>query len=95
MKCRNCDELGHMSKECSKPKDWSRVKCSNCEQMGYVFLAYRCLRLAYTDSLLKQAWRKEMPRANQGARGGCGWRWRLVGATIWRFQRIAYSLSTL
>lgn len=35
MKCRNCDELGHVSRECTKPKDWSRVKCSNCEQMGH------------------------------------------------------------
>jgi hypothetical protein len=35
MKCRNCDGLGHMSKECDKPKDWSRVKCTNCDQMGH------------------------------------------------------------
>ena len=35
MKCRNCDEIGHMSKECTKKKDWSRVKCSNCEEFGH------------------------------------------------------------
>ena len=50
MICRNCDEgtcattfdknkltseVGHMSKECPKPRDYSRVKCNNCGQMGH------------------------------------------------------------
>ncbi|KAI1778261.1 hypothetical protein F4818DRAFT_405361, partial [Hypoxylon cercidicola] len=26
---------GHMSKECPKPRDYSRVKCSNCGEMGH------------------------------------------------------------
>ena len=30
--CRNCDEKGHFTKECPKPRDYSRIKCSNCEQ---------------------------------------------------------------
>lgn len=34
-RCRNCDEEGHQSRECGKPKDWSRVKCRNCEQFGH------------------------------------------------------------
>lgn len=24
-----------MGKECTKPKDWSRVKCKNCEELGH------------------------------------------------------------
>lgn len=35
MKCRNCDEEGHTSRECPKPRDWSRVKCRNCNQYGH------------------------------------------------------------
>lgn len=31
----NCDAIGHMSKECEKPKDWSRVTCNNCGQIGH------------------------------------------------------------
>lgn len=27
-----------MSKECPKPKDWSRVQCSNCKEYGLVYL---------------------------------------------------------
>lgn len=34
MKCRNCDEIGHLSKECPKPRDYSRVQCNNCLQYG-------------------------------------------------------------
>ena len=25
----------YSSRDCTAPKDWSRVKCSNCEQMGH------------------------------------------------------------
>lgn len=35
MKCRNCDEEGHASRECPKPRDWSRVKCRNCNNFGH------------------------------------------------------------
>lgn len=34
-RCRNCDEEGHQSRDCPKPKDWSRVKCTNCSQFGH------------------------------------------------------------
>ena len=51
VQCRNCDEFGHMNKDCPKPRDskssWlaipavandfavSRVKCNNCQEMGH------------------------------------------------------------
>ncbi len=35
MRCRNCDEEGHSSRECEKPKDWSRVQCRNCNEYGH------------------------------------------------------------
>ncbi|KAI9892772.1 MAG: hypothetical protein M1814_001192 [Vezdaea aestivalis] len=35
MLCRNCDKIGHSAKECTEPKDWSRVKCNNCGKMGH------------------------------------------------------------
>ena len=28
MQCRNCDQMGHSSRECTAPKDWSKVKCN-------------------------------------------------------------------
>lgn len=31
----NVFTVGHMSRECPKPKDWSRVKCQNCGEMGH------------------------------------------------------------
>ena len=33
--CRNCDAEGHVSKDCDKKKDWSRVTCSNCGEKGH------------------------------------------------------------
>lgn len=35
MRCRNCDEEGHESRQCPKPTDWSRVKCKNCNHFGH------------------------------------------------------------
>lgn len=32
MVCRNCDETGHGSRECPKPRDYSRVECTNCHK---------------------------------------------------------------
>jgi cellular nucleic acid-binding protein len=34
-RCRNCDDEGHQARDCTKPKDWSRVKCRNCETYGH------------------------------------------------------------
>jgi hypothetical protein len=39
--CRNCDEEGHESRECPKPRDYSRVKCSNCQQSNQPLVLYR------------------------------------------------------
>jgi len=27
--------VGHIGRECPKPRDWSRVKCTNCQEMGH------------------------------------------------------------
>ncbi|KAB5525658.1 hypothetical protein GE09DRAFT_1152125 [Coniochaeta sp. 2T2.1] len=35
VQCRNCDEYGHGSRDCPKPRDYSRVKCQNCQEMGH------------------------------------------------------------
>lgn len=40
IQCRNCDEIGHHSKECPRPRDWSRVQCNNCGKMGHTVV--RC-----------------------------------------------------
>jgi cellular nucleic acid-binding protein len=35
MRCRNCDAVGHVGRDCDKPRDWSRVKCRNCNNYGH------------------------------------------------------------
>ncbi|KAI1290612.1 hypothetical protein F5Y03DRAFT_378121 [Xylaria venustula] len=35
IQCRNCDEFGHDSRGCPKPRDYSRVQCQNCGEMGH------------------------------------------------------------
>jgi cellular nucleic acid-binding protein len=35
IKCRNCEEVGHVSRECPKPTDWSKVQCRNCKVYGH------------------------------------------------------------
>ena len=63
MICRNCDESefvmlfripdanpdteGHMSKECPKPRDYSRVKCSNCGNCKFLAQLTREFVLTY------------------------------------------------
>lgn len=27
--------MGHFSRECPKPRDWSRVQCQQCQQFGH------------------------------------------------------------
>ena len=38
-KCYNCDESGHLSHQCGKPKKENRV-CFNCDEPGH--LAHQC-----------------------------------------------------
>lgn len=33
--CRNCDRNGHFSKDCTEPKNWSKVQCRNCNEYGH------------------------------------------------------------
>ncbi|KAI0521931.1 hypothetical protein F5B22DRAFT_510547 [Xylaria bambusicola] len=35
VQCRNCDEYGHDSRGCPKPRDYSRVQCQNCGEYGH------------------------------------------------------------
>jgi hypothetical protein len=35
VKCRNCEKLGHFSRDCPEPKDWSKVQCQNCQEFGH------------------------------------------------------------
>ncbi|KKY21579.1 putative zinc knuckle transcription factor [Phaeomoniella chlamydospora] len=35
IQCRNCDQFGHVSRDCEQPKDWSRVTCTNCGEKGH------------------------------------------------------------
>lgn len=34
-RCNNCEQLGHLRKECPEPTNWAKVKCSNCQQTGH------------------------------------------------------------
>lgn len=31
-RCRNCDAVGHFSKDCPQPRDWAKVRCTTCDQ---------------------------------------------------------------
>lgn len=33
--CRNCEKMGHFSRDCPEPKNWDKHKCSNCGEMGH------------------------------------------------------------
>jgi hypothetical protein len=33
--CWNCNQLGHMKRDCLEPKDWSRIECNNCGETGH------------------------------------------------------------
>ncbi|KAI0456912.1 hypothetical protein F5B21DRAFT_118373 [Xylaria acuta] len=33
--CRNCNQEGHISRECTEPKDMSKVQCRNCDEYGH------------------------------------------------------------
>ena len=35
MKCRNCEQEGHMSRECPEPRNPATVTCRNCEKVGH------------------------------------------------------------
>lgn len=33
--CRNCNKEGHISKECTEPKNPANTQCRNCDEMGH------------------------------------------------------------
>ncbi|KAI0152931.1 hypothetical protein GGR57DRAFT_162921 [Xylariaceae sp. FL1272] len=33
--CRNCDQEGHTSRECTEPKNMAKVQCRNCDEYGH------------------------------------------------------------
>jgi hypothetical protein len=55
MKCNNCDGIGHTWRECTDPKDWSRVKCTNCQKMGMWILLADFASVLTTDRSHVQA----------------------------------------
>ncbi len=36
MKCRNCDQEGHQSRECPEPLNMDKVQCRNCDEYGHL-----------------------------------------------------------
>lgn len=89
VQCRNCDEYGHESRGCPKPRDYSRVQCQNCGEKGHTKV--RCKKEtvapdnfdndgpAMEDSgnaeqPASDGWMKEAT-AKSGSGGGDGWDW--------------------
>ena len=68
--CRNCDEKGHFTKECPKPRDYSRVKCSNCEQS--TLRAAQTLNTSNIGAVGHGKARCPLPPKEEGADGGFG-----------------------
>ena len=68
IQCRNCDEMGHDSRGCPKPTDWSKVECSNCKQKGHTFR--RC-----TNPSADAAPEEGDADADAGGGGGGGGGW--------------------
>lgn len=33
--CKNCDEEGHIAKECPHPKNMAKVQCRNCDEVRF------------------------------------------------------------
>lgn len=44
--CKNCNQPGHRSKECTEPRSAEGVECRVCSEMGHFSLVQR--RIVYT-----------------------------------------------
>jgi Zinc knuckle len=33
--CRNCNQEGHLSRDCDQPNNPANTKCRNCDEMGH------------------------------------------------------------
>lgn len=69
--CRNCDQVGHFSKDCPEPRDWSKVKCNTCGESE----SSRPSSLGLTDTIATTVGHtvRKCPQANaEGGGGGFG-----------------------
>lgn len=41
IRCRNCEEEGHLSRECPKPKDWSKASTFEDIQANQMLIVNR------------------------------------------------------
>jgi cellular nucleic acid-binding protein len=77
MKCRNCDEFGHGSRECPKPRDYSRVQCRNCGEMGHTIARCKQEVITKAEPVEGGGWEEAGETAGLGdsnaAASGNGW----------------------
>lgn len=71
--------VGHMSKGCPKPRDWSRVKCNNCGQSEFI-ISINCSLFSYrliAGHTVKRCTQPTTEQSNSfesgGGGGGGGW----------------------
>jgi hypothetical protein len=76
MQCRNCDEMGHSSRECPKPRDYSKVQCKNCNECRFASelqLVDSITNLVVGHTVVRCKAPKPEGDSSNAAGGGDGW----------------------